>query len=95
MPIEEQMTVSERRKYLKVMKARYVRAKREERGRMPERNERGDWVASQESDAPDAGNELRAQAPPDAACPSLWAGGGAKERHVGAKVTWGTSAWTA
>src|SRR5437870_5014059 len=34
MPSEEQMTVSERRKYLKVMKARYVRAKREERGRL-------------------------------------------------------------
>jgi len=34
MPSEEQMTVSERRKYLKVMKARYGRAKREERGRL-------------------------------------------------------------
>jgi len=34
MPSEEQMTVSERRKYLKVMKARYVRAKRGERGRL-------------------------------------------------------------
>ena len=34
MPSEEQMTVSERRKYLKVMKARYVGAKRGERGRL-------------------------------------------------------------
>lgn len=32
MPSEEQMTVSERRKYLKLMKARYVGAKRGERG---------------------------------------------------------------
>jgi hypothetical protein len=34
MPSEEQMTVSERRKYLKLMKARYVGAKRGERGRL-------------------------------------------------------------
>lgn len=34
MPSEEQMTVSERRKYLKLMKARYVGARRGERGRL-------------------------------------------------------------
>src|SRR5258708_32481710 len=34
MPSEEQMTVSERRKYLKVMKARYVAAKRGERSQL-------------------------------------------------------------
>ncbi len=34
MPSEEQMTVSERCKYLKVMKPRYVVAKRGERGRL-------------------------------------------------------------
>ncbi len=34
MPSEDQMTVSERRKYLKVMKARYLAAKREERSQL-------------------------------------------------------------
>jgi hypothetical protein len=34
MPTEDEMSVTERRKYLKRMKARYVTAKREERGRL-------------------------------------------------------------
>jgi hypothetical protein len=34
MPTEDQMSVNERRKYVKLMKARYVAAKREERGRL-------------------------------------------------------------
>jgi hypothetical protein len=34
MPTEEQMTVTERRKYLKVMKVRYIAAKRQERSRL-------------------------------------------------------------
>jgi hypothetical protein len=34
MPTEEQMTVNERRKYLKLMKVRYVAAKRVERSRL-------------------------------------------------------------
>jgi hypothetical protein len=34
MPIEEQMTVNERRKYLKLMKPRYQQAKRAERSRL-------------------------------------------------------------
>ena len=34
MPTKEQMTVNERRKYLKLMKVRYVAAKRQERSRL-------------------------------------------------------------
>src|SRR5579883_2361988 len=34
MPVEDEMSVSERRKYLKRMKERYVTAKRGERGRL-------------------------------------------------------------
>src|SRR5258708_15694174 len=34
MPTEDQMSVNERRKYVKLMKARYAAAKREERGRL-------------------------------------------------------------
>ena len=34
MATEDQMSVNERRKYVKLMKARYVAAKREERGRL-------------------------------------------------------------
>ncbi len=54
MPIEDQMSVTERRKYLKRMHVREVAAKRRERERALEGNGAGDWAASQESDALDA-----------------------------------------
>jgi hypothetical protein len=55
MPTEEQMTVNERRKYLKLMKVRYVAAKREERSRLlTEMHEQDLWqstdAAQQERD---------------------------------------------
>ena len=48
MPTEEQMTVNERRKYLKLMKPRYQQAKRAARSRLRSRHARGDGIASQE-----------------------------------------------
>jgi hypothetical protein len=48
MPTEEQMTVNERRKYLKLMKPRYQQAQRAERTGRLDRNGTGDRFASEE-----------------------------------------------
>jgi hypothetical protein len=77
MPTTDEMTIDERRKYLKRMKPRSVAAKRSDRSRMPDRNGTGDWHASQKFDAPVACSQLRAQETQAAACAQVRPRGGA------------------
>jgi len=74
MPTEEQMTVNERRKYLKLMKLRYQQAKRAERSRLLSEMQEVTGLHRKRRLALVACREPQPQEADDAAQAHLWAG---------------------
>src|SRR6266566_245010 len=75
MPTEDEMTLDERRKYLKRMKLRYMKAKREERSVLLSEMEQVTGMHRKSLTRRLACPELGTQETPVPALPKLWQGG--------------------
>ncbi len=75
MPTEDDMTLDERRKYLKRMKPRYVKAKREERSALLSEMEQVTGMQRKSLTRRLACTQFGAQETHAASLPQLWSGG--------------------